>query len=173
MSFYVVVVLFAPASIYSPALKALLSNAAGATKQGELQGALSGLRTISAGLGALLFSWVYSFSGGAIANAAHVMQFFNYSLCNTVISLTSCILFLKSHNGLTPTTSLSLTSEEIDMPEKFASLNKMMTLSSSFVVSPLHHDSSYSGLFVLLPCSSLSNFTNFPASSFRVRGLRS
>lgn len=120
MSFYVVVVLFAPASIYSPALKALLSNAAGATKQGELQGALSGLRTISAGLGALLFSWVYSFSGGAIANAAH------------------------SHNGLTPTTSLSLTSEEIDMPEKFASLNKMMTLSSSFVVSPLHHDSSYS-----------------------------
>jgi hypothetical protein len=61
-----------PHVIYSPALKALLSNAAGANKQGELQGALSGLRTLAAALGALLFSWIYSFSGGAIANAAHV-----------------------------------------------------------------------------------------------------
>ena len=42
LSFYVVVVIFSPATIYSPALKALLSNAAGASKQGELQGALSG-----------------------------------------------------------------------------------------------------------------------------------
>ena len=158
IGFYVVVVLFAPASIYSPALKALLSNAAGATKQGELQGALSGLRTISAGLGALLFSWVYSFSGGAIANAAHVSCWIIIVVIQWYL-LRVVFISQKSHNGLTPTTSLSVTSEGMDIPEKFSSFSKMMTLSSSFIVSSLNHDSSYSGLCINLPCSASSYFT--------------
>jgi DHA1 family tetracycline resistance protein-like MFS transporter len=40
MSFYLTAIIFAPASIYGPALKALLSNAGGTSYQGELQGAL-------------------------------------------------------------------------------------------------------------------------------------
>lgn len=129
LSFYVVVVVLAPSSMYSPSLKALLSNAGGASKQGELQGALSGLRTLSAGVGALLFSWIYSFSGGAVASAAHAL---------TGSGAAAAVASAAAASGSTN----SATSELID-ENKLSSLQKMMSFSSSILVSDLHKSSSY------------------------------
>lgn len=118
LSFYVVVLLLAPSSMYSPALKALLSNAAGASKQGELQGALSGLRTLSAGVGALLFSWIYSFAGGAVANAAHA----------------------HGHRLLEAAAPVAIAVVD---DSKLSSLDKMMTFSSSILVADWNKSSTY------------------------------
>ena len=60
--FYLVLVLLSPASMYGPALKAMLARTAGPDEQGALQGALGSLRTVTAGLGSLLFSVMFSLS---------------------------------------------------------------------------------------------------------------
>ena len=60
--FYLSLVFLSPASIYGPALKALLARTAGPDEQGALQGALGSLRTVTAGIGSILFSTCYSIS---------------------------------------------------------------------------------------------------------------
>ena len=61
-SFYLVLVLLSPASMYGPALKALLAKNAGPDEQGALQGALGSLRTVTAGIGSLMFTGAFSVS---------------------------------------------------------------------------------------------------------------
>jgi hypothetical protein len=54
----------------------------------------------------------------------------------------------QAHNGLTPTTSLQIQNNpnvDENAPEKFASLSKMLSFSTSIVGSNLNHDSTYSG----------------------------
>jgi len=62
--FYLAMLVFSPASIYGPSLKSLLVKCAGAEQvgQGALQGALSSLRTATAGVGSVLFTLTYSSS---------------------------------------------------------------------------------------------------------------
>ena len=48
--------------MYGPALKAMLAKTAGPDEQGALQGALGSLRTVTAGLGSLLFTATFSLS---------------------------------------------------------------------------------------------------------------
>jgi hypothetical protein len=60
--FYMALVFLCPASMYGPALKALLARTAGPHDQGALQGALGSLRTVTAGIGSILFSTCYSLS---------------------------------------------------------------------------------------------------------------
>ena len=60
--FYLAMLIFSPASIYGPSLKSLLVKCAGAEQQGALQGALSSLRTATAGVGSVLFTLTYSSS---------------------------------------------------------------------------------------------------------------
>ena len=48
--------------MYGPALKAMLAKTAGPDEQGALQGALGSLRTVTAGLGSLLFTAMFSVS---------------------------------------------------------------------------------------------------------------
>ena len=60
--FIAAMLLFSPVTIYSPSLKSLLSRHAPNDQQGTLQGALGSIRTVLAGVGALLFSGLFSFS---------------------------------------------------------------------------------------------------------------
>jgi DHA1 family tetracycline resistance protein-like MFS transporter len=53
---------FALAGIGLPALQSLLSNEVGAARQGELQGVLSSLVSLTAIFGPLVFSWIYFLS---------------------------------------------------------------------------------------------------------------
>jgi DHA1 family tetracycline resistance protein-like MFS transporter len=61
-TFYIVLIVLSPASMYGPALKALLARSAGPEEQGALQGALGSLRTVTAGIGSLLFTGAFSLS---------------------------------------------------------------------------------------------------------------
>ena len=84
VSFYIIMLLFSPGSMYGAALKSLLVKAAygkglglsddntinnsqvDEAGQGALQGALGSVRTITAGIGSILFTSVFSFSMGRI-----------------------------------------------------------------------------------------------------------
>ena len=60
--FYVVLIMLAPGSLYGPALKALMAKTAVPEEQGALQGALGSLRTVTAGIGSLMFTGAFSVS---------------------------------------------------------------------------------------------------------------
>ena len=61
-TFYLVLVMLSPGSLYGPALKALMAKTAVPEEQGALQGALGSLRTVTAGVGSLIFTAAFSVS---------------------------------------------------------------------------------------------------------------
>lgn len=89
--FYLVMGALSCASVYGPTLKSLFVKAAAASSEtvslptGALQGALSSLRTLTAGLGALAFTALYSSS---LENpGAHGAPFFLASACYSVAAV--------------------------------------------------------------------------------------
>jgi len=97
--FYLAMVCFAPASMYGPALKSLLVKKAGAEQQGALQGALGSIRTLSAGLGALFFSGVFSFTV-TVQPSVQGLPFF-FAATFYALAWTHTNRFLSMHGGAT------------------------------------------------------------------------
>lgn len=80
--------LFALGGVGVPALQSLLTNEVGADKQGQLQGVLASLISLSAIFGPLIFSWIYFFSSthwtGLIWIVAAVIYLFTAPILLTV-----------------------------------------------------------------------------------------
>jgi DHA1 family tetracycline resistance protein-like MFS transporter len=64
---YAWTVLFAAGSISGPAMTAILSKRLPASEQGQLQGALTALRSITACFGPLMMTWLFSYFTGPVA----------------------------------------------------------------------------------------------------------